>query len=41
MLPMTQLLQSEAAGAFGNSSSDLIRMKGYTVSRDATMMEAI
>ncbi|KAI5478051.1 MFS general substrate transporter [Pseudohyphozyma bogoriensis] len=30
MLPMTQLFQSEAAGAFGESSSDLIRMKGYT-----------
>lgn len=32
MLPITQLMQSEAAGAFGQSSSDLIRMKGYTVS---------
>ena len=31
MLPMTQLLQSEAAGAFGNSATDLITMKGYEV----------
>ncbi|KAM0752326.1 MFS general substrate transporter [Meredithblackwellia eburnea MCA 4105] len=30
MLPITQIFQSEAAGAFGTSSSDLIRMKGYT-----------
>lgn len=29
---MTQLFQSEAAGAFGNSSTDLITTKGYTVS---------
>jgi hypothetical protein len=29
---MTQLFQSEAAGAFGNSATDLITMKGYTVS---------
>lgn len=27
---MTQLFQSEAAGAFDSSASDLIRMKGYT-----------
>ncbi|KAH8078305.1 major facilitator superfamily domain-containing protein, partial [Filobasidium floriforme] len=29
MLPMTQILQSEAAGAFGNSATDLITMRGY------------
>lgn len=26
---MTQILQSEAAGAFGNSATDLITMRGY------------
>lgn len=30
MLPATQLLQSGAAGGFGVSSADMIRMKGYT-----------
>ncbi|KAL1303061.1 hypothetical protein AAFC00_006507 [Neodothiora populina] len=30
MLPMTQLLQSGAAGGFGVSSADIIRMKGFT-----------
>lgn len=29
MLPMTQVLQSQAAGAFGASATDLITMKGY------------
>lgn len=32
-LPMTQILQSEAAGAFGNSATDLITMRGYEASR--------
>lgn len=30
MLPVTQVLQSGAAGGFSTSSADLIRMKGYT-----------
>ncbi|THY69766.1 MFS general substrate transporter [Aureobasidium pullulans] len=30
MLPMTQLLQSGAAGGFSVSAADIIRMKGYT-----------
>lgn len=30
MLPMTQLLQSGAAGGFSTSSADIIRMKGFT-----------
>ncbi|ORY72258.1 major facilitator superfamily domain-containing protein, partial [Leucosporidium creatinivorum] len=30
MLPCTQLFQSEAAGAFGNSATDLIEMRGFT-----------
>ncbi|KAJ8113238.1 hypothetical protein OPT61_g4586 [Boeremia exigua] len=30
MLPMTQLLQSGAAGGFNTSSADIIRMRGFT-----------
>lgn len=30
MLPMTQLLQSGAAGGFSTNSADIIRMRGYT-----------
>lgn len=30
MLPMTQLLQSGAAGGFSTSSADIIRMRGFT-----------
>lgn len=30
MLPMTQLLQSGAAGGFSTSSADIMRMRGYT-----------
>jgi MFS family permease len=32
MLPMTQLLQSGAAGGFGTSSADIIQMRGYSES---------
>lgn len=31
MLPMTQLLQSGAAGGFSTSSADIIAMRGYTL----------
>ncbi|KAL3422331.1 major facilitator superfamily transporter [Phlyctema vagabunda] len=40
MLPMTQLLQSGAAGGFDTSSSDLIRMKGYSEEVSAYLSSA-